>query len=185
MDAWGLDMLLTSSQKCLALPPGLGLAAVSDRALTYAQTVPDRGWYFDLVLMEKHRLKDSTPATPAVSLIYALDLQLERIQAEGLERRFARHSAMAQRTQSWALSHGLALYAPEGYRSQTVTTLDNRRNLDVPALNRFLLQRGMRIANGYGSLKGKTFRIAHMGETQLSDIDCLLTTMDEYLSLNN
>jgi aspartate aminotransferase-like enzyme len=67
MDAWGLDMVLTSSQKCLALPPGLGLAAVSDRALAYAAGVPQRGWYFDLLRMEKHRLKDSTPATPAMS----------------------------------------------------------------------------------------------------------------------
>jgi len=65
MDAWGLDMLLTSSQKCLALPPGLALAAVSDRALAKAETVANRGWYFDLVRMEKHRLKDSSAATPA------------------------------------------------------------------------------------------------------------------------
>ncbi len=102
MDSWGLDVVLTSSQKCLALPPGLALGAVSDRAMEYARQVPERGWYFDLVLMEKHRLKDSTPATPAISLIYALDFQLERILAEGLERRFARHSAMAERVQAWA-----------------------------------------------------------------------------------
>ena len=181
MDAWGLDMLLTSSQKCLALPPGLGLAAVSDRALAYAETVPDRGWYFDLVLMEKHRIKDSTPATPAISLIYALDAQLDRILAERLENRFARHAAMAKRVQDWALGCGLSLFAPEGYRSKTVTTVVNDRGLDIADLNSFLLQRGMRIANGYGALKNKTFRIAHMGETTMADIDRLLAAMDEYL----
>ena len=181
MDAWGLDMVLTSSQKCLALPPGLALAAVSDRAMDYAQQVPDRGWYFDLVRLEKHMNKDSTPATPALSLIYALDYQLDRILAEGLEARFARHSAMAQRVQNWAAGHGLEIFAPEGYRSQTVTTIANTRGIDVVGLNAFLGERDMRIANGYGPLKGKTFRIAHMGEIQMADIESLLAAMDAYL----
>jgi aspartate aminotransferase-like enzyme len=180
MDNWGLDMVLTSSQKCLALPPGLGLAAVSDRALAYAAKVPQRGWYFDLLLLEKHRLKDSTPYTPALSLIYALDLQLDHIEAEGLEARFARHSKMADRVQSWVQAHGLGMYAPPGYRSQTVTTVENLLELDIPEANAFLMERGMRIATGYGPLKGKTFRIAHMGETQLDDIEELLAAMDEY-----
>jgi len=184
MDAWGLDFLLTSSQKCLALPPGLGLAAVSDRALAYAERVPNRGWYFDLLLLEKHRLKDTTPATPAISLIYALDKQLDRIFAEGLEARFARHSAMARRVQEWALAHDFNLFAPEGYRSQTVTTVENHRGLEVADMNRFLLERGMRIANGYGPLKGKTFRIAHMGETKMSDLETLFSALEDYLARN-
>ncbi len=181
MDAWGLDMVLTSSQKCLALPPGIALGAVSDRAMERAKEIPDRGWYFDFVRLEKHRLKDSTPATPAVSLVYALDFQLDRILAEGLENRFARHAAMAQRVQSWALERGFSLFAAEGYRSKTVTTIRNDRGLDVGELNRWLLQRDMRIANGYGPLKGKTFRIAHMGELQMADIEALLAALDEYL----
>jgi predicted phosphoserine aminotransferase len=181
MDAWGLDMILTSSQKCLALPPGLALGAVSDRAMKKAEKVENKGWYFDLVRMEKHRLKDSSPATPAMSLIFALDKQLDRILAEGLEKRFARHSAMAKRVQDWAEEHDLSMYAPEGFRSQTVTTLKNDRGWDVSALNKFLLERGMRIANGYGALKNVTFRIAHMGEIQMADIDELLKAMEEFL----
>jgi aspartate aminotransferase-like enzyme len=181
MDAWGLDMLLTSSQKALALPPGLGLASVSDRALEKAAGVENRGWYFDLVRMEKHRLKDSSPATPAMSLIYALDLQLERILSEGLEQRFARHAAMARRVQDWVDSHHLGNYAPEGFRSQTVTTIKNQLDWDITALNAFLKARGMRLANGYGPLKNITFRIAHMGETRISDIDMLLGALEEFL----
>ena len=181
MDAWGLDMVLTSSQKAIALPPGLALAAVSDRALEKAKTVENRGWYFDLVRMEKHRLKDSSPATPAMSLIFALDYQLDRILAEGLENRFARHSAMAKRVQEWADAHDLSMYAPEGFRSQTVTTIKNERGIDVSDLNTFLKQRGMRIANGYGPLKNVTFRIAHMGEIQMRDLEELFTAMEEYL----
>jgi predicted phosphoserine aminotransferase len=180
-DAWGLDMVLTSSQKAIALPPGLALAAVSDRALEKAETVANRGWYFDLLRMEKHRLKDSTPATPAISLIFALDRQLDRILAEGLEQRFARHSAMAKHVHEWAEAHDLSMYAPEGYRSQTVTTVKNERGIDISDLNAFLKKRGMRIANGYGPLKNVTFRIAHMGETQVSDLDALFSAMEEYL----
>ena len=181
MDAWGIDMLLTSSQKCLALPPGLALGAVSDRAMKKAESVENRGWYFDLVRMEKHRLKDSSPATPAMSLIFALDFQLDRILAEGLDNRFARHSAMAKRVQEWAEAHDQSIYAPEGYRSQTVTTIKNDRSISISDLNTFLKQRDMRIANGYGQLKDKTFRIAHMGEIQMEDIEKLLTAMEEYL----
>jgi len=181
MDAWGLDMVLTSSQKCLALPPGLALGAVSDHAMKKAESVENRGWYFDLVRMEKHRLKDSSPATPAMSLIYALDFQLDRILAEGLENRFARHAAMAKRVQEWADAHDLSMYAPEGYRSQTVTTIRNDRGISISDLNTFLKQRDMRIANGYGQLKDKTFRIAHMGEIQMGDIEKLLEAMEDFL----
>jgi len=182
MDAWGLDVLFTSSQKCLALPPGLALAAISDRALVYAERVPERGWYFDFLRLEKHLHKDSTPATPALSLIYALDYQLDRILEEGLENRYARHRAMAQRIQGWAIGRGMEIFAPEGYRSQTVTTIKNTRNIDIQVLNSHLLERGMRIANGYGPLKDISFRIAHMGDLQLSDIEALLVVIDELLS---
>lgn len=182
MDNWGLDMVLASSQKCLAIPPGLALASVSDRALAYAQEVPQRGWYFDLVRMEEHLSKDSTPATPAMSLIYALDLQLGRIFNEGLENRFARHSEMAQRVQDWVLEHGFDILALEGYRSQTVTTVNNKLKIEISELNNFLLDKGMRIADGYGRLKSATFRIAHMGETQMSDINKLLVALEEYIS---
>lgn len=181
MDAWGLDLVLTSSQKTLALPPGLGLAAVSERAMQRAEAVENRGWYFDFLRLEKHRLKDSTPATPAIGLVYALDFQLQRILDEGLEARFARHAAMAERVQAWALDKGLALYAPQGYRSKTVTTVDNRLNLDVKALNSHLGTHGMRIANGYGPLRDKTFRIGHMGELGLADIEELLAAINEFM----
>ncbi len=181
MDAWGLDFLLTSSQKAFALPPGLALAGVSDRALAAAEQVPNRGWYFDLVRMEKHRVKDSTPSTPAIGLIYALDRQLDRILAEGLENRFARYKAMGERVCAWAEGRGMALFAPAGYRSHTVTTIRKAESFDVGKLNAFLQQRGMRIAGGYGTIKPITFRIAHMGELNMADINTLLLAMDEYL----
>lgn len=180
-DDWGVDFILTSSQKCLALPPGMSFVAVSDRCLEKAETVEARGWYFDLLRLEKHRIKNSTPMTPSMSLIWALDARLNHMLAEGLEKRFARHAAMAERVQTWALEYGMPPLAPEGYRSKTVSALKNERGVDIAALNQFLLSKGMRIANGYGDLKNKTFRIAHMGETQMHHIDELLEAFETYL----
>ena len=180
-DAWGLDFVLTSSQKCMALPPGMSFAAVSDRCLEKAETVENRGWYFDLLRMEKHRVKNTTAMTPTMSIIWALNVQLNRMLAEGLENRYARHHAMAQRVQTWALENGMEPLAPEGYRSPTVSTIKNLRGVDIAALNEFLLTKGMRIANGYGDLKNKTFRIAHMGETQMHHIDDLLEAFDTFI----
>jgi aspartate aminotransferase-like enzyme len=183
MDALGIDFLMTSSQKCLALPPGLSLAGVSDRAMKKAESVPFRGWYFDFVLLEKHRIKDSTPMTPVMPLIYALDVQLDRIFAEGLEARFARHEAMAKRFGSWAEANGMPVMAAPAYRSHTVCTVQNAKGWDISALNKFLTTKGMRIANGYGEWKDKTYRVATMGETQMSDIENLIAALEEYMKL--
>ncbi len=181
MDAWGIDFLLTSSQKCLALPPGLSLGGTNDKAMKKAESVTNRGWYFDLVRLEKHRLKDSTPMTPVMPLIYALDLQLDRIFAEGLEARFARHAAMSKCIQDWAISNGMNPITPEPFRSKTVSTIQNSKGWDISALNKFLLQRGMRIANGYGILKDKTYRIATMGEISMADCENLIAAMEEFM----
>lgn len=181
MDEWGLDLVLTSSQKALALPPGLGFAAVNERAMEKVPQVENRGWYFDFQLLEKHRIANSTPATPAISLIYALDVQLGRIFEEGLEARWQRHSDMATHTHKWALKVGLDLFAPEPYRSKTVTTIENTKGIDVKALNNFLSQRDMRIAGGYGPIKERTFRIGHMGELTNVDLDILFAAMEEFL----
>jgi aspartate aminotransferase-like enzyme len=181
MDAWGIDFLLTSSQKCFALPPGLALAAASDRAMKKAESVSNRGWYFDLLLMEKHRLKDSTPMTPAMSLIFALDKQLDRILEEGLENRFARHAAMSKKVQDFCIANGMEPLAKEPYRSRTVVTVKNELKWDISALNKFLQTRGMRIANGYGKIKDLTYRVATMGETTMEDIDKLLLGFADFM----
>lgn len=181
-DAWGLDLCLTSSQKALALPPGLAFCAVSDRLMTQAKGVKGRGWYFDFITLEKSLAKNTTPATPAISLMRSLSVQLDHIFGEGLEGRFARHRRLAERTQRWALDHGFALMAEEGYRSPTVTTITNTRAINIEALNAFLLaSHGMEISNGYGIYKDKAFRIAHMGEVTDADLDRLFAAIEEYL----
>ncbi|OGO10584.1 MAG: hypothetical protein A2Y93_02375 [Chloroflexi bacterium RBG_13_68_17] len=180
MDDWGLDVVVTSSQKCFALPPGLAFAAVSDRALARARSIPHRGWYFDFVLLDHALSQHTTPATPAISLLYALEVQLAHMLSEGLERRYERHQRLATRVQAWTQER-LSLFAAEGYRSKTVTAIANTRELDINNLNAYLARHGMVIANGYGPLKNHTFRIGHLGETQLDDVERLLGHIDAFL----
>ncbi|MDX1614934.1 MAG: alanine--glyoxylate aminotransferase family protein [Candidatus Promineifilaceae bacterium] len=181
-DNWDLDVVLTSSQKAFALPPGLAMCAVSDRALARAQSVAGRGYYFDFVLLEKYLRRNQTPATPAISLMYALDKQLDDILAEGLENRFARHLTLRDKTMGWARDRGFSLFATQGYESPTVTCINNDRDLDIPALNQYLRSHGMIISHGYGPLKGKAFRVAHMGDVTQRDMETLLETIDAYLT---
>ena len=183
-DDWDLDVLLTASQKAFALPPGLAFMAVSDRAMAKAATVPNRGWYFDFLVLDKYNAKNQTPSTTAVSLMYALDRQLTDILAEGMEARFTRHLALRDRTIAWAKGHGFALMAAEAYASPTVTSIKNNLGIDIPALNKFLRTKGMFLSNGYGAkLKNVSFRIAHMGDLQLSDMEELFAAVDEFMGL--
>lgn len=179
-DAWDLDVVLASSQKAFALPPGIAFCAVSDRAMVKAESVPYRGYYFDFLALAKSMAKFQTPATSPISLMYALDAQLEDMMAEGMENRFQRHLALRDRTIEWATGHDFSLYAAPGYESPTVTCVNNDRNIDIGALNNHLRQRGMIISNGYGALKGKNFRIAHMGDTTMADMEELFAAMDGY-----
>ena len=181
-DEWDLDLCLTSSQKALALPPGLSFCAVNDRLLERAQHVRGRGWYFDFLNLEKSLKKNTTPSTPAITLMRALSVQLDRIFAEGLETRFARHAELAAMTQQWALDNGFELAAEEGYRSPTVTNVTNNRGIKVGALNAHLAQQDMEISNGYGVYKDKAFRLAHMGEANVADMGRLFRAMDAYLA---
>jgi aspartate aminotransferase-like enzyme len=181
-DAWGLDVCLAGVQKCFALPPGLTVCAVSDRARERALQVPGRGHYFAYDQMDKKYEGHQTPATPAISLIQALNRQTDDILAEGLENRWARHIEMAGIVRDWAREN-FALFADERYLSNTVTTIENTRGISVAGLNEELGKRGAMLSNGYGPLKEKCFRIAHMGDLQVSDVQWLLGQIDDILGL--
>ncbi|RUA15751.1 MAG: hypothetical protein DSY55_05630 [Clostridia bacterium] len=124
----------------------------------------------------------TTPATPAISLLNALDVQLDRILAEGLEKRWARHETSMNLTHVWAKNRGFGLFPEPGYESRTVTCVKNARGVDVPAMIAFAKARGMIIGNGYGKLKNDTFRIAHMGELGPDDLRGLFQALDEFLA---
>lgn len=181
VDEWGIDLALTSSQKAFALPPGLAFAAVSDRVLKRAEQIEHRGYYFDFLSLEKYVTKNNTPSTPPVSLISAALQQMRDIANEGLENRWKRHQQMQNRSVEWALGHGFDLFAPDGFRSPTVTTVHNTIGIDVSAMAVNMLENGFAIDKGYGKLKGKVFRIAHMGDMQMDILEEILSLMDKFI----
>ena len=112
---------------------------------------------------------------------FALNFQLDRILGEGLDKRFARHKEMAEFTRAWAKQH-FALFPEERYASLTLTTITNTRNISVAGLNSELGKLGLQISNGYGDLKEKTFRIAHMGELTLADVREVTAAIEKILA---
>jgi len=184
VDKWGIDICLTSSQKCLGLPPGLSLCSISEKALEAARKVKFRGTYFDLLKLYDYIQKADYqyPSTPSLSHMFALDYQLDNIFEEGLEKRFARHIELANYVRKWA-KEKFDLFAPEEYASNTVTCVKNTREISIADLNKALGERGYMISNGYGKLADKTFRIAHMNEATIMEIKELLSIIDEILGL--
>ena len=169
-DESGVDFVLTGSQKALALPPGLAFAVASQRYLDHATEAPGRGHYFDVAEYEAFARKHQTPTTPATSLLYALDAQLASIVADGMERRWARHAAMADRTARWVgemagrTGAELSVLAPAGARSPTVTAITLPTGVAASDVARATKARGVVVGSGYGKLKDATFRIGHMGD---------------------
>lgn len=185
VDAWGIDVCITSTQKCLGLPAGMSICSVSERSIEAARQVENRGLYFDLVeLYDYIQKKDHQyPSTPSLSHMFAMDYQLDRILAEGIEKRFARHIEMAEYVRAWARKNFALFVEDEKYLSNTLTTIKNTREISVSDLNKQLAERGYEISNGYGDLKDKTFRISHMADYTLDEVKDLLRNIDEILSL--
>lgn len=168
-DSWELDFVLTGSQKALALPPGLAFAAAGAEYLRRAQSAAARGIYFDVIEMEEFASRNQTPSTPAISLLYAADAQLEKIRAEGMEARWARHAAMREMVAAWtgelsAAGTKLGILAAEGSRAPTVSAITLPIGVKGGALVANIAERGFVVGSGYGKLKDSTFRIGHMGE---------------------
>ncbi|UCD05379.1 MAG: alanine--glyoxylate aminotransferase family protein [candidate division WOR-3 bacterium] len=179
----GIDVCVSSSQKCFALPPGLAVGIVSDKALKKAENVPGKGHYLNLLDLKAYfDKKGQTPTTPAISLMWAMDKQLEKIKAEGMDNRYKRHLEMAHYVQDWAKKH-FDLYTEAGYESVTVTCINNTKGISVADLNTELGKRGYAISNGYGKIKEQTFRIAHMGDLTLDEVKEVIKNIDDILKL--
>ena len=182
-DELGIDVLITGSQKALAIPPGLSLLSVSKRALARAAQTEGRGYYFDFLEFQKNHEAGMTPSTPAIPHIYALKSKLEDIAAEGLSARYARHARLNGTVRSWAFAKGFKLFPKEGYGSVTLNCFSNTLNIDLPALNKTLKSKHhLVIDGGYGKLKGKAFRISNMGDVTEETIAGLLQALDSALA---
>lgn len=182
VDESNIDVCLTSVQKALGLPPGLSLCTFSEKAKKRAEKVPNRGYYFDLLAICEYIEKKNYqyPSTPSLSHMFALNFQLEKILKEGLDNRFKRHEDMANLVRNWAQEH-FQIFTDVNYLSNTLTVIKNTKGISISNLNKKLQERGFLIANGYGDLKEKTFRISHMGDYTVQDVNELLVNIDEIL----
>ncbi|HEX8172141.1 MAG TPA: alanine--glyoxylate aminotransferase family protein [Thermoanaerobaculia bacterium] len=176
-DEWQLDICLASVQKAIALPPGITVVAMSDKAVDRARKHPYRGTYFDLVSYKDKADDDGVPSTPSIPHFYALAAQLDRIvREEGLEQRFARHRRMREltheRTAKFAKVAGDLAFA-----SNTVTALAPAMSPD--ALRAEMKKRGYTLGGGYGQWKDTTFRIGHMGDISVADLEAMLDVLSE------
>lgn len=180
-DRLGWDVVLASVQKAFAIPPGLAVAAVSNRALEKSKTVPGRGYYFDFQLFAKSAEKNQTPTTPNIPHIMALHYQCERLLKEGMENVWRRHKKMGDFVRDWA-KENFALFCEEKYASNTLTTIQNTRGINVAEVISSIQKKHNTVfGNGYGKLKELTFRIAHMGDITLDELKELLGWLDEEL----
>jgi aspartate aminotransferase-like enzyme len=182
MDELGIDVLLTGSQKALALPPGMALFAVSEAGFERAATIKNRGYYFDFIEFRKNQAEDMTPSTPVISHIYALRSKLEDIFAEGPENRYARHAKLNGLVHEWVKKNGFEFFAADGYRSLSLTCVKNNREVDTAEwIKRLREKYHCVIDGGYGKIKGKTFRVSNMGDETEETISQLLSWLDDTL----
>lgn len=176
-DAWDIDICVASVQKCLALPPGIAVAAMSGRALEMAKKHPYRGTYLDLVQYALKAAEDGVPSTPSIAHFYALARQLDDILLrETLPARFERHARMRditlERTASFAQVAGDRQHA-----SPTVSALKPQKSAD--AIRTEMKRRGFTLGGGYGEWKESTFRIGHMGDITVDALNTMLDALEE------
>ncbi len=178
-DEWGLDVAVAGSQKALALPPGIAVYAASERAMTRAKAKKFRGLYLDLVDVETFGLKKQNPTTPSLPLLYALDVQLDHILAEGMENRWARHAAMLAEVEAWVPKAGFR-FLPEAKanHSPTVSSLFLPEGIAPDDLNKVLKKEGYTPGSGYGKFKASNIRIGHMGDVDVLSVKNYLAAIE-------
>jgi len=148
-----------------------------------AKQLPDRGYYFDFHEFHENHTKNMTPSTPCIHTIYGLHQKLEEIFAEGVEARYERHATLNAMVHEWVVSEGFQFFAPQGYRSLSLTCIANNKGVDVNKLQTLMRDHhAIAIDGGYGKIKGKTFRLSNMGNETEETMMILLNALDESLS---
>ncbi|MBI5561923.1 MAG: alanine--glyoxylate aminotransferase family protein [Deltaproteobacteria bacterium] len=182
MDAWGIDVLVSGSQKAFMLPPGLAFAALSQKAWKFQETAKCPKFYFDFK-KERKNLKDNTTAyTPAVTLIIGLNAALKMIKEEGLEGVFKRHDRMARATRAASAALGLKPLAPDS-PSNAATGVFVPEGVDGGKLVKYLRDEvGVTMAGGQDHLKGKVLRIAHLGYIDTFDVITAIASIEMALA---
>ena len=178
VDEWGIDVLVTGSQKALMLPPGLGFIALSDRAWEKTKKAKLPRFYFDLNLERKNQQKGSGAFTPAVSLIFGVRASLHMVEREGLDNVYARHARMSRATRAAAIALGLKLLAPDS-PSPAATGIFLPQGIDADRVLEYLRDHmGVVLAEGQDQLKGKVIRIAHVGYMGAFDVITAIAALE-------
>ncbi len=184
MDSWGVDVMLAGTQKALALPPGMVVCAISERALERAGQVPYRGFYMDFLEYEKNAIRDMTISTPAIPLVYGLAHRTTEIQREGIENRWLRHRACRTYVTQWAKKHGWHSAAPSGFQVDSLNCLIPPSAINtVDFVEQLKQQFAWIIDPGYGAWKGKCIRLSNMGILTTQELDPLLHDMEQLMKI--
>jgi aspartate aminotransferase-like enzyme len=182
-DAWGIDVVVSGSQKALMCPPGLAFVSVSPAALEAAVRATSPRYVFDWERTRSAQAKLDAPFTPAVSIVRALDVALGLLLDEGLEAAFDRHARLGRACREGAMAMGLELFSPDEERSAVVTAIRSPEDVDATEIVKELRDRfGITIANSHGDLKGKIFRIGHIGWFDIFDITTALAAVELVLA---
>lgn len=177
MDDWGIDAVVTGSQKGLMIPPGLAFLAASKRAWKIIGESKLPRYYFDLNLARKALQSHDTPWTPAISLIIGVDLALEMIRQQGIENVWARHARLARAIREGCLALGLTLLSK--YPSNALTAIFFPDSVDPKKFNSILKNLyGITVAGGQGHLAGKIFRISHLGYYDELDMISMISALE-------
>jgi aspartate aminotransferase-like enzyme len=178
VDAWGIDVCFSSSQKCFGVPPGLAVGSVSAEALARSSTATAKGWYFDFTLWERYQRRAGTPMTSVIPQIAGLNAVLKRIEAWGGKAAYyRRYKERNGRIRRGLATHGFTTFPRPGYESPTVTCVNApRHGLQIYERMR---ARGFELAQGYGAIRASTFRIGNMGHVELEDIDAMLDALGD------
>jgi aspartate aminotransferase-like enzyme len=179
MDGWDLDVVVTGSQKAWMIPPGLAMVAVSERAWAANAHATMPRFYLDLGRHREALPKGQTPWTPAVGLVFQLEAALALMQAEGKPAVLARHAACGAASRAGLRALGFELFADQAYASNSVTSAHLPAGIEWSALSKALQARGLVLAGGQGKLKGKVFRIGHLGDVGVDDIVSALEVLEE------
>lgn len=183
VDDWGIDMLCTASQKAFMLPPGLSMITVSPKAWKVVQANSSPRFYFSLPACRKNIEKWNTPYTPAVSMFLGLEAALDMMLEEGLPNVYARHALLARATRKAVAALGLSLLAPDHCASHALTAVWGPQGVDADELRQVARREyGVAFAGGQGELKGKIFRIAHMGFCDKTDVIVAVSALEMALA---
>ncbi len=189
VDDYGIDVCLFGSQKCLATPPSIAIASVSEKALNKAKDVKNKGFYLNFEILKKSNDKNETPVTPPIPQMFAMSKSIDLIFEEGHENVIERHKNISKFVRDRVKQIGFEIFPDENFASQTLTCVGfenfkkTYNKFDVKIMKEEMKKKGFILADGYGKIKDKTFRIGNMGNVMMDDVTEMTDALEEVVKL--